>query len=295
MRIASCLIVAALAACPRAASGGVLGRIPAGEPGLAYEIAIAACRGDRCPIEIRLVRGRDVLDRARTGRSATSARAEPEKVLPGWGAGDPLTAPPGLTAWATGEEEGHVAIAARPIALDAGVHGVLIDTQAGFDHLKRQHEIWIARAGRLRRAWTHDEGAGPTWSSTAIAANARGFEDLVLFDAFSRDAMDEPDRLDVTALTWKSGALRPRPPPPVWASVIGRFDAAISARNAIEASAACLAGYRVIPGRRFGLPARNVLAVPSLSRAAAQRAAARAGKCRSTVRARVARLIRPAE
>jgi hypothetical protein len=118
------------------------------------------------------------------------------------GAGDPLRADPTIKIWRSGTEADAVSTAARLLSLAPGLNGLLIDQRAGFEHVKREHSLYAALDGKLVRIWTASEGAGPTWSTTAIVNAGDDRQGVVHYEAFIYPSDDQPDKLRATALVW---------------------------------------------------------------------------------------------
>jgi hypothetical protein len=202
---------------------------------LQYEVAIGACMLKECPILISLLESGKVLDQTHARWASTTRQPMREDITLGWGVGDPAGPPDGMRAWMTGEEEDYVGTAVRGVALSPGMHGLLIDQRTGFEHLKRQHELFVHQNRRLQRAWSATEGAGPAWTSTATASAKDGREAVVFFEGFRYPLPDEADTLKVVWLQWDDARQMVVPQPgatSIDAAVIRGFETIGAARAA---------------------------------------------------------------
>ncbi|MGC2660350.1 MAG: hypothetical protein WA324_20550, partial [Bryobacteraceae bacterium] len=170
---------------------------------LEYELTIAPCRQTACVFEVRLRNGNSVvstldLDWAKAYKPLTKDNADESS-----GVGDPLEAAKQIMAWSTGEEKDNVSTVARTVRLTPQLNGLLIDQRAGFDLLKRHHDLVVAVGGRLVPAWTDQEGTGPTWSTVVVANSAPNApQEILAFNGFRQPSNDLPDWLSFRAYEW---------------------------------------------------------------------------------------------
>jgi hypothetical protein len=248
----------------------VLAVAPATSDGkLHYEVSIGPCVEKACPVLISLLEAGKVLDRTHAKWASTTREPAPDEIRLGWGVGDPAGPPEGTTAWKTGEEEAYLGTAVRVVVLSPQTNGLLIDQRAGFEHVKRHHELFAHGDRRLQRVWSAGEGAGPAWTSTAIAPAGDGREAVVFFEGFRYPTSDEPDTLKSTRLQWNdaSHGMAPQPAEPsIEASVIRGFKTVAAARQAKTAQRECLGAYWVLPATSVGATPKDgfVLAMPAL-------------------------------
>ena len=243
--------------------------------GFVYLVWAGPCANRDCPVNISADQGHAHVGQfavTRTDWSMSSASITHQPLEAGAGVGDALAIPEAIDIAASGEEAGYVGVVARPVRLERGLSGLLLDAHGGFEHLKRWHELWVYRADKrqLDKVWEYDEGSGPTWSSVAIVPRPDDTDQLVLFAAFDwSDYSDKPDSFTVTGLAWNGRKLVDRAPPPVWAVVAKDFATVGEAR----AESGCLGPAWVLPARRFGATEKAVVARPGLSQDDAERVA----------------------
>ena len=242
---------------------------------LRYEISIAPCGEAACPFEIRLLNGTSALSTLDLGWMKAHGPAVRDHADESSGVGDPLGTPKKITAWSTGEEKDNVSTVTRVVRLTPRLNGVLIDRVAGFDVLKRQHTLAVALNNRLVRAWTDQDGAGPTWSTVVIAdSGSDQSQELLVFDGFREPSDELPDRLHFRAYQWDADANKldsaASGTPPVYAVSAGEFKTASEA-HASQRQSDCLNGFWVLKSDVFLKlkPGRFVLAAVSTQKSLA--------------------------
>lgn len=249
------------------------------------EVAIQACTAAPCPIKVRLIEGRRPSDFVTLNWASAGGAPQQEEIDGLWGAADPLLPRGKLHAWTTGEEVDAVSTLARAVALAPDRNGLLVDQLAGFDHLKRRHDLFISRGGRMTLARRWEEGAGPTWSAVATVPRRGRREDLLFFDGFRAPSSDEPDRLDVTAYLWDERAdrlvERLRAPVTLYVLVLGVYPSVAAARRIRDAGGECLLGFWVLKTDPFPAlpPGKLLLGALSTQRAYAEEAAQAVAAC----------------
>jgi hypothetical protein len=262
--------------------------------GYAYELAIGACEKDVCPITVALMEGTQTVDRLGLPVSASTQQANEESVDLTWGAD------PGLRAWATGQDQAYVGVAARPVKLGSRGTGLLVTERYGFDHLKRQH-LLLGRDGRkLAQLWAADEGSGPTWSATQVAPRSGEGQTVVFWQGFFAEPEGKPDSLRVQELSWDetSRTLRASPGPdetsPLFLTIAGQYSTVAQARKAKTASGDCLDAFWVLSTDSYpGLqPGRVIIAAPSATRVAADTLRETAARCLPAPRISIASFTR---
>jgi len=243
------------------------------------DLAIAECRQSECPIEVRLRSGGRIVDRVALPIAAGSQRVQAEIVEEVWGADT------GLKAWATGEENDHVATVARVLRLAPQTTALLVSQQYGFEHVKRNHLVIVPRAGKLSIAWKVEEGAGPTWSATQVIRGQRGRRhEVVYLHGFYEPEEDAADRLDVARLSWDDASARlreaalPARSRPLYRLDLGTYDTAAQARQARSANF-CLSPYWVLDASRFRAGGKATIGMLYASRALAEKTASALKKC----------------
>lgn len=269
---------------PRTSDGRlILTRLPAStDASLVFEVAIGACVNQDCPVLISLSRGDTLLDQKRTEWSSRTTEPTQEELDPGWGAGDPV-GPAAVTAWSTGEEEGYLGTAVRPVLLSVDTHGLLIDQRTGFEHLKRRHELYVVLDNKLERVWEAAEGAGPAWTSTAIVPLKDDRQGILYFNGFLYPLHTTPDQLEISLLAWepRDRKLKKQPQFTVQAVVVAGYTSVAAAQRARTAQPECLGLFWVLPATRLSGAAsgRYVLALPGSSAANLKKALQQTTAC----------------
>lgn len=245
------------------------------------DLSIATCRQSECPIEVRLRAGSRVVDHVTLPVAAGSQHVKAEIVDAVWGADA------GLKAWATGEENDHVATGARVLRLAPRTMALLVSQQYGFEHLKRNHLVILPRAGKLTIAWKAEEGAGPAWSATQVIGGQRGKRhEIIYLNGFFEPEEDAADRLDVARLSWDDASARlretalPARNEPLHVLDLGTHDTAAQARQ-VRSANFCLSSYWVLDASRFraGEAGKAMIGMLYASRALAEKAASAVKQC----------------
>ena len=218
----------------------------------AFDLVIAACRTDECPVEVWLRQHGKVVDRFTLPVSAHTQSATTEAVDSVWGADV------GLKAWATGVESRYVSTVGRTVTVAPGKTGLLVTQNFGFEHRKRGHVFLLPRDRKLEAAWSDQEGSGPTWTSTGvIPSSSKGVQDIVHFRGHRDPAEEKPERLDVVRLRWDaaSASLRETRLPdhvtPLYLLTVGIYPTTAEARRARLANGYCLGAYWILDAARF--------------------------------------------
>jgi len=270
----------------------VLGSFPvSAAPHPAFELVVAECQADQCPIEIRLQGRSEPAPGLRLDWSAPSKTIEPgEQNVTGVGA---LLSPEKIRSWTIGGNEKGIAVAAKPLLVAKKVPALLVTQTAGFEHVKRRHYLIVANAGRLQLAWRGVERQGPHFLGASVVNGPNGAE-VIVTDVFANPDTARPDTVNVRKLQWTKGAAREiRLRAPIPATVLGPFASAADARAA-RTGATCLAGYLVLPAGRVGQPRGFVLAAPASTAGAARQALKDVQSCAPSVQGRAAFLRPPA-
>lgn len=266
---------------PQKTADGILLASVLGD-GVRIDLEIGKCTGEECPVLVALRQDGSRLAQLRTAWPSAGNEVYPEEMEPGWGAGDPLRSA-GAEAWATGEEEAYLGLVARPVDLAPGVAGMLLDQRTGFEHLRRRHELFVARNNKLERVWEGTEGAGPAWSSADIVKLQDGRDGLVYFDGFRYPSPDQPDRLDISLFEWSetSGALEESDYSANVPSIaLDGFPSVSAAHNFRAQQSACMGLFWVLPAARAqGAAGKFVLVLPSLNESALTEKRAEVEEC----------------
>jgi hypothetical protein len=208
-----------------------------------YELSIAPCGQKSCPFRVRLLQGKNRLSSVDLDWVKANGPATKEAIDESSGVGDPLQPDKGLTAWSTGDEKENVSTVARSVRLTSNLNGLLIDRRAGFDELKRHHDVFVAVNNKLLRAWSDEEGPGPSWSTVALSpARTEGSQDILYFKGFRSPSDIDPDRLLFFKYRWDSAKnkfVEPETQSEVFAVIAGAYDSVSKARQ-VQAGASCI-------------------------------------------------------
>jgi hypothetical protein len=263
----------------------VLGTYKVGSrEGLAYELSVAPCTGQECTFQVRLLDGAAELSAIDMDWAKARGTATQEKTDESSGVGDPLGTLSSATAWSTGEDEGSVSTVARTVRLTPELNGLLVSQRAGFDHLKRSYDLYVAIANKLVRSWSFEEGNGPTWSTLEVRdAGKNASQNILLFNGFRYPDDSQPDWLYFTVYSWNptKNELYSAPAKPVVTALIaGTYDTVSKARAA-QAKAACLSAFWVLTSDAFSRlkQGKFVLAAITAHRPLAERKLARLRSC----------------
>jgi hypothetical protein len=232
-----------------AAVASIIPELPASD-GNQFRVFVAPCRDGACPIEIALVRGGTVLSRAALAWPSATETLSAQPTVRGQGVGDPLETPE-TTSWTSGEEERAVTSTFRSVKLSGDRRGVLVAQYGGFEHVKRRHALYVAEAGKVRLVWEGTEGAGPTYSTTALVEQGDA-DVIVFFHGFMNPDETEPEMISATALSWAEAGSEVRPIAArdvVHALAVGDFGSARQARAA-RAAQPCLGEYWAVKLKR---------------------------------------------
>jgi hypothetical protein len=203
-----------------------------------------------------------------------------------FGAKDPLDFDVGHSAWRIGSEEKGIGVAARLVHLAPRQWGLIVTQVIGFDHVKRTHSLFFRDGKALRRVWSQQEGAGPTWSAV-FAGDGKNGQPIFHFKGFQPDFGEEPDQLRIDTYRWDSErkALISAKTPELTGVIAGSFNSAAEARSARLENGICFYAYWVMPAKRFEAKSAGnfVLAALSTNRQLAEAAAKKAATCAKEV------------
>ena len=261
-----------------------------------FAVAAGDCETAGCGILLQLLADGRVLDSALLDFKASNAELTEDEVGPLMGASDPLAPSAPREAFVAGEEEGLVATALLPLRLSGERAGVLVHQMAGFDHVKRRHYVFTVAGDRLRRVWSSEEGAGPTWSAAFAVEEVDASGESVIYMEGFQPGGEQTDRLSAVRLGWDpdEDLLVPSGPAQLFAIVAGRYASSSEARAAAAAQA-CLSSYWALPAERAGMESPGVvLALVSIDESWAQAALDReAGACQGSLEPSLVRLETP--
>jgi hypothetical protein len=216
---------------------------------------------------VRLLRGKTLLSSVHLDWVKANGPATKDTVDESSGAGDPLRPDTDQTAWSTGAEKESVSTVARRVRLTPELTGLLIDRRAGFDVLKRHHDLYVAVNRKLVLAWNDEDGPGPSWSTVALSGPGKdGSQDIFSFRGFRSPSSTDPDRLSLSIYHWNASQnkLVERQRSEASAVIAGTYESAAKARE-VQNGASCLDSFWVLRSEGFSrlTPGKFVLAAVS--------------------------------
>lgn len=239
------------------ASGTSIGSVAAPGTGGRFEVASSDCSDAGCALVVRIGGSR----RPPTGTAKLDWQlpAGPVRVAPAASAASALEQR--AQRWQLGAEEQTAHLMAIPVDTGPAQVALLLQVEAGFEHVKRRHALLTVVGEALTVAWKREDGEGPHKTGVMIAKSknqeGQGQERLVYFDAFLEPSPQAVDTLSVRVLTPDEGApgkMRESSPAEagveVPAVLVGRFANATEARRA-RAEMPCLADTLALPASAF--------------------------------------------
>jgi hypothetical protein len=219
---------------------------------LSYGLASGDCVDAHCSAVIQLLSGTKLLDSVPLDFAASDATLIRHDGETG------LFEESGA-AWKAGKEESAVITAIQPIKLTSNRTGLLVHQVAGFEHIKRRHDLYIITDTKLKRVWSAADGVGPAWSAAEVMPADIGQADSIIYLEGFRPGGAEADTLIGRRLAWDEAKqeLTERPLALLPAIRVGEFPNAEVARQA--AAGSCLAEYWALPADRFGGPPSKVV------------------------------------
>jgi hypothetical protein len=255
--------------------------------GSSFALVPGTCAAAPCALSIELRSGARTLDSAPLDFAASPSHPTQTTADRLLGAGD-LLASRSVTAWTAGDGENSVVTAARTVQLSPQETGLLVSQAGGFEHVKRRHYLFAIVDDRLKRVWTGEEGAGPTWSATVLIDDADGRAQHILHLTGFQPGGSEPDTVSARRYRWDAErkTLVDTPVGPMSAVVVGDF-ADLDAARAARAQP-CLSGYSAVRAGDVGLPgSRIVLVAVTTLRPVAEAALKSADNCAAGLTRRV--------
>lgn len=265
-------------------------RFSAGVGGVTYGLAPGSCVEGRCAPVIQLLFNEKLLDSAALDFAASEAALTREEGNNGLAELTPVE------AWTAGSEEGAVTTALQSVRLTPARNGLLVHQAAGFEHVKRRHDLFVADGGKLERVWSAAEGAGPAWSVAEVVPSGKGRTDEIIYLQGFRPGGAEADTLTARRLVWDDNKqkLVIQPLAILPAVTAGEFSSVKMARRA--ATSSCLNEYWVLPANRFGGAASKfVLALVAIRKQTVEAEMARSCEARPARRMAKFRPVGPAK
>ncbi len=243
-----------LAAKPGAQSNVMLATYPlAQSPGLSLRLTIAPCKKKSCNVFVQLVQGEKVISQLPLKWDANTQDHEQQQVGNdfGYGVGDPLDESTQWQSWILGQsEENSVSVIVQPITLADGIEGLAVNQTGGFEHIKRNHAVYIVTNSKLLLAWEYTEGAGPHWSKMISPVNVNGSRELIILSGFRSADNETADVLDIGYLSWnpKTGKVQKKSSghTPLYYVVVYPFNDIPTAQTFKQSHSDCLGNFSLL-------------------------------------------------
>ncbi|NMO20016.1 hypothetical protein HPC49_21300 [Pyxidicoccus fallax] len=133
--------------------------------------------------------------------------------------------------WSGGEEGTSTELRLRAVDLAGGPTALLITLQKGFDHVHRQHALFVPHAEGVTRAWEGDEGMGPSYSSVELHDGRLLFSKTL--DTGLYGGEDSADTWALTEVRWDAGRKKVvERPAEAWGVFLRAEDSLSEAREA---------------------------------------------------------------
>jgi hypothetical protein len=202
----------------------VFGEVEAGHPEQRLRTVLGDCDDSGCRIDVQLLEKDTLLDsRALPWRAPQASPARAPLDLSG-GVGDPMQPNVASQAATVGEENGAVTVYVESVRLGAAGQGLLVHLIAGFEHIKRSRQLFVAAGQKLASAWQHEEAQGPARTLVeVIDVNSDGADELRTWTFTGPDWL-LVDSVHLETLSWDADRqlMRARPPASLISSVVLR-------------------------------------------------------------------------
>ena len=143
----------------------------------------------------------------------------------------------------------------RVVTVGKGVSGIIVTQQQGAERVKRRHDVFLARGGRMDYAFTAREPRGDkTWSAvTPLDLDKDGGSELVLLQAATPDE-EAADTWSVSVWGYRAdiGKIVKMPSwrPTLHAALVGIYQTAAEAREQ-KKSSKCLREFVVVDEKSY--------------------------------------------
>jgi hypothetical protein len=173
-----------------------------------------------------------------------------------------LAAPRQARFWSVGEEEASATVGITPIGAE-GQPRVLVEVEAGFEHVKRFHALLALSSAGWVTLWSRDDPPGPHGTAVAVIPSG-GVERLLYLDAFFDPNDEAADELAASELVLDGAGTSVTEQPAsaalaVYVLPLQEFSTAARAKAA--RANACLAGTLALPASRFAASATRGVAL----------------------------------
>lgn len=163
-------------------------------------LSVASCRQKSCQVMVQYCRGKNLRNELPLPWPASSQDVLKVDSNRWYGAGDPLSRITYPT-WAIGDSEHDaMVVSVQTVQLSQRVFGLLVHQTAGFEHIRRHHELFLTTRGVLKSVWKQTEAQGPTWSNVVIPPGAG---ELIYIEGFQTGDGSHADNVRVQYFVWQ--------------------------------------------------------------------------------------------
>lgn len=223
--------------------------------GRQYAVVFAPCGEVACPFEVQLRDGPTVYDAVWLDECSVAQQprlADVDSVL---GVGDPLRPDGGIRLWYTGFEDSFVSLHARPIDLAPNRRGLLVHMIGGYEHIWRNHYLFVVRDDRLILAWSASEVAGVGLVAIHLAdTDGNGYPEILYYQESQIDFGDYvSSSVRAGVYRWDDhagkmeGLTVAQAAVPIYAAVGAVFSTLEATLDARRESNSCLLWYYAMP------------------------------------------------
>jgi hypothetical protein len=164
------------------------------------QLTFAPCNKEGCKVMVQYFKDKKLQSEIPLHWPASSQTAYKINTNRWHGAGDPLSKPV-CPSWALGDSEHDaLVVSVQPVKLSPKVFGLLVHQMAGFEHVRRHHELFLVKDGTLNSVWEQTEAQGPSWSNV-VAPSGTG--ELVYIEGFKPGDLNSADSVTVQYIVWQ--------------------------------------------------------------------------------------------
>ena len=230
-----------------------------------YVLRLTQCRQDKmsdenekeCQIEIALVEGKKTKSAAKFGIKMTDFKPQKSSVKK-------------EMDFSSGDGERGTELKVRVIQLDKNLNGLLITQIFGFEHVHREHFLFVAVKNKIAKSWNAGEGAGgPVTSQVEVLPTGDSIEGFIYQRKFflSDGKSGLADEWIVKYFQWnlsKSKLEDIENKIPVWATILGTFKTLDEAIEFKLSKENCLKWHYVLSTSEYKKLEKELFIVTSL-------------------------------
>lgn len=244
------------------------------------QLAFAPCNEKGCKIIVQFIKGKKLQNELPLHWSASSQSAYEFNADRWYGAGDPL----GKTAypsWALGaSEQNSMVVSVQTVKLLPKTSGLMVHQTAGFEHVRRHHEMFLIKDERLKSVWKQTENQGPGWSNVIAPSGAGEF---IYIEGFQPGYEDSADNLTVSYFEWngKEGRIKKKKygKTPLFLVAVSPFENIKAAREFIYGNSECLASDYMVLENRNNVSSKFIIGAITADRGLADRQLQKLTRC----------------